>query len=265
METVVGIFTTRSGAERAASQLRSLKVPPDHVQLLLPETADSDIRALPIDDAEPPGVGKAVGGVVGGAVGASAGLGLGAAAASLLVPGVGAVTAIGLAAAALLGAGGVVGGAKAGEALEEKTEQGLPKDEVYLYRDALARGHSIVFVMAGSEEEAVRARTSLKAAGAESLDAAREKWWIGIRAPEKEHYEETGGHFADDEVHYRRGFVSALHPDSHGKPYIRMPSELCQRYPDSYGTEAFRHGYERGARHSRDVNLARHEVMAERS
>src|SRR5262249_33664755 len=162
------------------------------------------------------------------------GLGLGAAAASLLVPGVGAVTAVGIAAAALLGAGGVIGGAKAGEAFEEKTEQGLPKDEVYLYRDALAQGHSILFVMAGSEDEAARARETLEAAGAESLDAAREKWWIGIRQPEKEHYEETGGHFSDDEVHYRRGFVCALHPDCHGKTYVRMPSELRRRFPDSY-------------------------------
>lgn len=264
METVVGIFTTRSGAERAARQLRSREVPLDHIQLLLPETADADLKALPIDEAEAPGVGKAVGGVVGGAVGATAGLGLGAAAASLLVPGVGAVTAIGLAAAALLGAGGVIGGAKAGEAFEEKTEQGLPKDEVYLYRDALARGHSILFVMADSEEEAAHAREILEAAGAESLDAAREKWWVGIRQPEKEHYEEIGGHFADDEVHYRQGFVSALHPDSRDRSYVRMPSELRRRYPDSYGTEAFRHGYERGFRHARKAALARDEVLAEK-
>lgn len=263
METVVGIFTTRSAAERAARQLRSREVPLDHIHLLLPETADSDLNALPIDEAEAPGVGKAIGGVVGGAAGATAGLGLGAAAASLLVPGVGAVTAIGLAAAALLGAGGVIGGAKAGEAFEEKTEQGLPKDEIYLYRDALARGHSIVFVMADSEEETARTREILEAAGAESLDAAREKWWIGIREPEKEHYEETGGQFAEDEVHYRRGFVSALHPDSHGKPYMQMPSALRGRYPDSYGTEAFRRGYERGARHAGGVQ-APDEAMAER-
>ncbi|HEY6931388.1 MAG TPA: hypothetical protein VJA66_17080 [Thermoanaerobaculia bacterium] len=263
METAVGIFTTRSGAETAARQLRSRDVPLDRIQLLLPETADADISALPIDEAEAPGVGKAVGGVVGGAVGATAGLGIGAAAASLLIPGVGAVTAIGLAAAALLGAGGVIGGAKAGEAFEEKTEHGLPKDEVYLYRDALARGHSILFVMADTEEEAAQARKILEAAGAESLDAAREKWWIGIREPEREHYEETGGHFEDDEVHYRRGFVSALHPDSLGKPYVRMPSELRRRYPDSYGTEPFRHGYERGLQHAAGAPV-HDEAMAER-
>jgi hypothetical protein len=58
--------------------------------------------------------------------------------------------------------------------------------------------------------------------------------------------------------------VSALHPDSHGKPYVQMPSALGRRYPDSYGTEAFRRGYERGARHARKAPLARDEVLAEK-
>jgi hypothetical protein len=249
MDTVVGIFPSRSGAEGAARDLRSRGIPFDHIQLLLPETADADISALPTDDAEQPGMGKAVGGVVGGALGASAGMGLGAAAASLLVPGIGAVTAIGFAAAALLGAGGVIGGAKAGEALEEKTQQGLPKDELYLYRDALARGHAILVVLADSEKEAEKARQALEEAGAESLDAARESWWVGIREPEKEHYEEAGGHFEADELDYRRGFVAALHPERHGKRFEDAHSVLRQQYGESCETEAFRRGYERGSQH----------------
>jgi hypothetical protein len=256
METAVGIFKTRSQAEQAAHELKRCDVPPGHIQLLLPETAAADIRKLPTDDSEQPGVAKAVGGVVGGAVGASVGMGIGAVAASLLVPGIGAVTAVGLAAAALLGTGGAIEGAKAGEAFEEKTEEGLPKDEVYLYRDALAHGHAVVFVLADSKEEADRAELTMKSAGAESLDAAREKWWVGIREPEKEHYEDNGKHFDADEPHYRRGFVAALHPERHGKPFELFSSKLQKHYPESYNNDAFRKGYERGARHGRETYLA---------
>lgn len=253
METVVGIFPSRSGVERAGQDLRSRGIPLEHIQLLLPETARADIAALPTDETEQPGMGRAVGGVVGGAMGASAGFGLGAAAASLLIPGIGPVAAVGLAAAALFGAGGAIGGAAAGNALEEKTQDGLPKDEVYLYEDALAHGHAILFVLADSEKEAKDARAALEAAGAESLDAARESWWVGIRAPEKEHYEKAGGDFESDESHYRRGFVAALHPDCRGKRCDEIPQHVRERYRESVGREAFRRGYERGARQIADA------------
>ena len=264
MDTAVGIFQTRSQAEHAAYELRRCDVPLEHIQLLLPESAEADISALPTDDSEQPGVAKAIGGTVGGAVGASVGLGIGAVAASLLVPGIGAVTAVGLAAAALLGTTGAIEGAKAAGKFEEKTEEGLPKDEVYLYRDALMHGHSIVFVMADTKEEADRAKATMEKAGAESLDAAREKWWVGIREPEKEHYEEGGKHFAADEKHYRRGFIAALHPESHGKPYEYIMSDLRQRYPESFGTDAFRKGYERGSQHGRQTYMAPPPAKSER-
>jgi hypothetical protein len=253
METVVGVFPSRFTAERGASSLRSQGIPFERIQLLLPETARSDVAALPTEETEQPGVGRAVGGVVGGAAGASAGWGLGSVVASLLVPGVGPVTAIGLAAAALFGAGGAIGGAKAGEALEEKSQEGLPKDEVYLYEDALAHGRAIVFLEAESDEEADRARRALAAAGAESLDAARESWWVGIREPEKEHYEKAGGDFDADERHYRRGFVAALHPDCRGKGCEEIPPHVRERYRESIEREAFRRGYERGARQLADA------------
>lgn len=257
METAVGIFSTRRQAEAAVRDLRSRGIPQDHIQLLLPETAAIDLPVVPTDDAEQPGMGKAVGGVVGAAVGASAGLGLGTAAASLLIPGVGAVTAIGLAAAALFGAGGALGGAAAGGALEEKSEQGLPKDELYLYEDALALGRSVVFVLAATDEEVRTARRALEESGAESLDAARERWWVGIREAEREHYERDGRDFGPQEHHYRRGFVAALHPDSRGRRYEEMPAHVRGRYAESFGEEAFRRGYQRGQTHARDVWVRR--------
>src|SRR5450759_5201932 len=123
---------------------------------------------------------KAVGGVVGGAVGIAAGMELGAAAAAILIPGVGPVLAVGIAAAAILGVGGVVGGAAAGSALEKDSTTGLPADELFVYKDALKQGRSVIFVEA-RDDEAEKAHAVLANAGAESIDAAREEWWIGLR------------------------------------------------------------------------------------
>ena len=248
MEPVVGIFTSRSTATDAALALRSHGFASDRIQLLLtPGKHPEDL--VPMEDAEQSGVGQAVGGVVGGAMGASAGLGLGAAVASLLIPGVGPVTAIGLAAAALFGAGGAVGGAALGEALEEKTRRGLPKDEAYLYEDALSHGRSVVFVLPDSEDDAEAARQILKDAGAESLDAARDAWWVGIRDTEKAHYEAAGTDFAKAEADYRRGFVAALHPEHRGTSYASRRAALREAHGDIAESEDFRRGFERGLRH----------------
>jgi hypothetical protein len=246
MEPVVGIFTSRSGAAEAAGALRRQGWAPESVQLLFPESSDAKVARVPIEDAEQPGVGMALGGVVGGAAGAAAGLGLGTAVASLLIPGVGAVSAVGLAAAALLGAGGAVGGAAAAGALEDEAQAGLPRDELYLYEDALAHGRSVVFALARSDPEADAARRAFKGAGAESLDAAREAWWIGLKDAEKAHYESTGADWAAAEFAYRRGFESALHPDLRGRSWQEARDLLRERRGDVADTLAFRAGYERG-------------------
>src|SRR5262249_54486421 len=81
--------------------------------------------------------------------------------------------------AALCGAAGAIGGVKAGEKLEETTRTGVPKDELYLYEDALAHGRGVLFVEPRTEEEERTARAVLLSSGAESLEAAREAWWVG--------------------------------------------------------------------------------------
>ena len=119
-------------------------------------------------ETEQPGMGKAVGGVIGGAVGMAAGMELGAAAATILIPGVGPVLAMGMAAAAILGVGGVVGGAAAGAALEKDSTTGLPVDELFVYKDALKQGRSVIFVEARDDDEAAKAHAVFANAGAES-------------------------------------------------------------------------------------------------
>nr|MDQ6893660.1 hypothetical protein [Acidobacteriota bacterium] len=98
MDNVVGIFRDRERARRASEHLRQGRIPADRVNLLMPGT--DALESIRTSDTEQPGMGKALGGVVGGTAGATAGMGLGAAAASLLIPGIGPVAAVGLAAAA---------------------------------------------------------------------------------------------------------------------------------------------------------------------
>lgn len=213
----------------------------------MPGTAEEGIeQEVSTTETEQPGMGKAVGGVVGGALGVAGGLPLGAAAASLFVPGVGPIIAAGLVVAALLGAGGAAAGATAGGALENSVDTGLPHDELYVYEDALRKGRTVVIVGADDEAQAEALRESLTQAGAESVDAARESWWIGLRDAEAEQYAAQGRDFKTDEPLYRRGFEASLHPSARGKSYDEAADALRQRYSDAYGDEAFRCGYERG-------------------
>jgi hypothetical protein len=173
MQSVVGIFTTRSSAELAVQGLMAAPVSPQSITLLSGEAGKSQIATLATTDAERDGMGEAVGGVVGGAVGASAGLSLGSAIASLLVPGVGTVFAIGLGAAALLGLGGAAAGASLGEASEQAADIGVPKDDTFMYRELLKRGRSLVIANVDHQALASTAEEIFKRCGTEDIDEVR--------------------------------------------------------------------------------------------
>lgn len=253
MSTVAGIFRSRADAERAVENLRSAGFANDHLNLLTPGTTDKELEAsVPTTETEQPGMGSALGGTVGGAMGAAGGLTIGAAAASLLVPGVGPVLAAGILGAALLGVGGAAAGAAAGGAMEDSVE-GLPHDELYVYEDALRQGRSVVLVVADDEARAETARGVLKQAGVESIDAARESWWVGLRDAEEEEYRNAGKDFKTDEPTYRRGFEAAQHPQARGKSYEEANASLRERYSDAYESDAFRRGYERGQNYQRGL------------
>jgi hypothetical protein len=217
-------------------------VPRGRVSVLTPASSEAEIHSrVATTETEGSGMGKAVGGVVGGAAGMAA--------ASLLIPGVGPVVATGVLAFALFGVGGAVGGAAAGGALEEKLSRGLPKDELYLYEDALRRGHSVVFALV-EDDQVARTRAALEAEGAESLDAARESWWIGIRDAERADYERDGASFAAAEAAYRRGLEAAMRPRFRGRGYEDASNDLRDLHPEHFGKDDFRRGYERGLRHA---------------
>ena len=171
----------------------------------------------------------------------------------MILPGVGFVLALGVAGGALLGAIG--GGAIGGEA-EKTVFASLPEEEFFVYEDALRRGRSLVIARV-EDEIAEAARGAFDDAGAESVDRAREMWWIGLRDVEREHYEVDGRKFEEDEPYFRHGFEAALLPSCRDQSYDRCLDDLEKRYPEMYNREPFQHGYERGQTYRRALEKRR--------
>jgi hypothetical protein len=253
MTPTVGIFFDRASAERAVGNLRAVGLSPQNLHLLVPGE-EPLVSKMPTSEAEQPGIGKAIGGVLGGAVGVASGAEIGAAAAaSALLPVAGPAIAIGIVGAVLLS----LGGAAVGGALENALVKGLPRDELFLYEDALRRGYVIVVVTPADPEERERAVAVLEGSGAESVDAARERWWIGLRDGEAFEYRAEGLDFHRDEAVYREGFEAALSsPGRDASPRDADPL-LKERYPATYQNPAFRRGYERGRAHFRRLLAGR--------
>jgi hypothetical protein len=167
-----------------------------------------------------------------------------------LLPGVGPVIVIGLAAGAI--AGGVAGGKIAG-ALEDRFFGGIPQEELFVYEDALRQGRTVVLVGAADQTQAEAVRGVLENAGAESIDRAREMWWIGLRDAEKETYEAKGGEFDRDERPFRCGFEAALDARNRDKSYADCRAESGENYQGMHELESFRRGYDRGQAYLKSI------------
>ena len=245
METVTGIFDSRAAGERAFSNLAdSTDFDRDRLMLLTPDRpAEQKIDAVPTDEGEQPGMGSAIGGVVGGAVGLATGVVL----SNLVLPGIGPILTLSLSASG--GLGGALLGALGGSAAERALSTGLPKDEVFLYEDALRKSRTLLVAQAESREAAQTAREVMERNGAESIDAAREKWWIGLREGEAAEY---GDGFAAQEAPYRAGFEAAV-GQCRGESFEATQGELRRRYPELCEQESFRRGYERGRAYFRSL------------
>ena len=185
MQAVVGVVHQYSDALRIVEALRQTDIPADRVSVLSPQTPESALRAVPTTEAESPGIGGTIGSVVGGAAGTAGGL----AVASLALPGVGPVIAAGALAMGLLGA---AAGGSVGAHFDDTLSKGLPTDELYVYRHALRMGRTLVVATVDDDERARRARELMTKLGAESVDAAREEWWIGLRDAEEAEYTRAG-------------------------------------------------------------------------
>jgi hypothetical protein len=240
MHNATGIFQARPDAARAVEALRAAGFSDEDVNLLTP---GSNPSTVPTTDGEQPGLGRVIGGVAGGATGAAVGVQMLAAAATGMVPGVGPVLAVGAVAALLAG----IGGAAAGHAIETTLTEGLPKDELYLYEEALRQGRTVVIVLTPDAQRAERARRILQEAGAESLDAAREKWWVGLRDIEALASGDPAL-FAKEESVLRRGFEMAVR--LRGQSFEESEQHCRQRDPDVYHHAAYRRGFDRGREYS---------------
>ena len=104
METAIGVFASRDHAQEAVKELRERGV------------REESIVFLTRSETEAKTIAKELGTFVGGFVGGAAGITTGIVAASLLLPGIGTVFALGFGAAALLGLAGAGAGASVSSA-----------------------------------------------------------------------------------------------------------------------------------------------------
>jgi hypothetical protein len=173
-----------------------------------------------------------------------------------LVPGLGPITALGLLGAAVLGAAGATIGATAGNKMENSFTEGLPEDEIFVYEDCLRHGQSVVVALAENAGQASVVRDLLKQTGADSVDAARERWWTGLRSAEQEHCQNCGKDLSQDEKFYRMGFEAALHARTRCMEFDQVSAEMDaaledvqRQYPGQNVEDPFTRGYQRGREH----------------
>jgi anti-sigma B factor antagonist len=151
METAIGVFSSRERAEQAVRELLEKNVPQQAIVYL----TRSELEAKTI--------GKQFGATVGGFMGGAVGMSTGVLAATVLLPGLGPVFALGFGAAALLGLTGAGAGATLGKAvmddstaLQPTPDEKCPEDAAF-FRDVLKGGRSLVVVR--TEDQQI-ARTS---------------------------------------------------------------------------------------------------------
>src|SRR5207302_5072562 len=148
METAIGVFASRDNAEEAVKELRERSVPEDSIVFLT--RSENEAKT----------VAKEVGAFVGGFVGGAAGMTTGVVAATLLLPGVGTVFALGFGAAALLGLAGAGAGATVSSAAAGTADAPQPtaaekcSEDVAFFREVLKEGRSLIVVRTESKETA---------------------------------------------------------------------------------------------------------------
>jgi len=145
MESAIGVFASRDQAEQAVKELKQ-HVPEDSIVFLT--RSENEAKT----------VGKELGTFVGGFTGGAAGMTAGVVAATLLVPGLGPVFALGFGAAALLGLAGAGAGSTLGKAIAHDADSPQPtadekcSEEAAFFREVLKEGRSVIVVRTESQE-----------------------------------------------------------------------------------------------------------------
>jgi hypothetical protein len=166
-KSVLGIYGTRSGVERAVGALRDAGFPSSDVSVLVPENLGASEIATEKTTKAPEGTatGATTGGVVGGVLGWLVGIG------ALTIPGLGPFIAAGPIVAALAGVGAV---GAAGGIVGALIGSGIPEYEAKLYEGRLAKGGILVSVHCDTSGEVMRAKEVLQSTGAEDISSTSE-------------------------------------------------------------------------------------------
>lgn len=253
LEAITGVFNTQAEAEKTLRDLRDSGLHVDRTTLLTPGSNTkilAEMQGVPQDSSEQPGMGGAMGALLGGSVGFASGSVLLA-----LVPGLGPVTAVGLLGASILAAAGATLGLAAGNKVERAMSDGIPEDEIFVYEDALRKGRSVVIALTDDSRSTAEIREILSRNRAESIDAAREQWWIGLRSAEESRYP-IPHKFSADEQFFRLGFEAAMHARTRCMEFDQISGEMNAalddvkaQYPGANVEEPFLAGYQRGREH----------------
>ncbi len=148
METAIGVFASRDRAEEAVKELGAHGI------------AEQSIVFMTRSETEAKTVAKEWGEMVGGFMGSAAGMSAGVLAASLLLPGIGTVFALGFGGAALLGLAGAGAGGSVGTAAVRDQGLAVPtpdekcSEDVQFFREVLKEGRSLIVVRTEHEHEA---------------------------------------------------------------------------------------------------------------
>jgi anti-sigma B factor antagonist len=173
METAIGVFSSRDHAEQAVRELRQRNVPEHSIVFLTRSENEANTIA------------KQFGATVGGFVGGAAGMSAGVVAATLLLPGIGPVFALGFGAAAVLGLAGAGAGATAFSASASETLRPTPdkecSEDVAFFREVLKEGRSLIVVRTESQETASTACVILDRFGLGMQDKTPVKMQTGTR------------------------------------------------------------------------------------
>src|SRR5271170_3880881 len=151
METAIGVFASRDNAEEAVKELRERGVP------------DESIVFLTRSESDAKNIAKEFGAYVGGFVGGAAGMTTGVVAATLLLPGIGTIFALGFGAAALLGVAGAGAGASFSSAAVHDANSPQPtteekgSEDIAFFREVLKEGRSLIVVRTESKDLATSA------------------------------------------------------------------------------------------------------------
>ncbi len=170
----IGVFTDRTQAEKAISELEEAGFNPKEMSLVMQNNTTAQVVAesTGVSVVDKTATGVATGGVLGGIAGLLIGIG------AITVPGVGALliggpiaAALGLTGAAATAASGAVSGALAGGFMGALIGLGVPEDTARIYEDTIKSGGILLAVPTMIASNSKESLSIMRDHGAQQLKA----------------------------------------------------------------------------------------------